>query len=101
MVNLANKLHGWTESVYGFGCSFVHLSNFHDHGSRDPFLALPKEEQEIVLHHMRYYHGGPCSPKPTFNELLPFLPSVFDKIAGNLECYVNQLESDKEIEELR
>ena len=99
MVNLASKLHGWTESVYGFGCAFVHLSNFHDHGSRDPFLALSKQEREVVLHHMRYYHGGPSGPAPTFDDLVPFLPRVFEKIAGNLECYVKQLELDEEHDE--
>jgi hypothetical protein len=27
MVELANELHGWTESVYRFGCAFIHLSS--------------------------------------------------------------------------
>jgi hypothetical protein len=93
MVNVANRLRGWTESVYSFGCAFVHLSNCHDHGSRDPFLALPKEKRDIILSHMRNYHGGPSGPNPSFGDLVPFLPRVFDKIAGNLECYVEKLES--------
>lgn len=95
MVNIANRLRGWTESVYEFGCSFVHLSNCHDHGSRDPFLALAKQEREVILRHMRNYHGGPSRDNPTFDDLVPFLPLVFDKIADNLECYVQQLESDE------
>ena len=98
MVELASTLHGWTESVYKFGCAFIHLSNFHDHGSNDPFLTLSKRERDDVLAHMRQYHGGPCGQNPTFDDLLPFLPRVFDKIAGNLECYVKHLESDEDID---
>lgn len=95
MVNVATQLRGWTESVYTFGCSFIHLSSCHDHGSRDPFLALPKEDRDVILRHMRYYHGGPSGENPAFVDLVPFLPRVFDKITGNLECYVQQLESDE------
>jgi len=102
MVNVANQLRGWTESVYKFGCAFVHLSNCHDYGSRDPFLALPELERKVVLKHMRNYHGGPSQENPTFDDIVPFLPHVFDKVSGNLECYVQNLKSgegDIEIQE--
>ncbi len=37
MVAIANGLQGWTNSVYKFGCAFIHLSNFHNYKVTDPF----------------------------------------------------------------
>ncbi|MBI2059499.1 MAG: hypothetical protein HYT87_06975 [Nitrospirae bacterium] len=98
MVDLTNTLHGWTRSVYAFGCAFVHLSNFHDHQTRDPLDQISAAERNAVLDHLRHYHGGPNGAAPTFLELMPFLPRVFAKIADNLECYVKQLEQDDNLE---
>src|SRR5438876_4673834 len=95
MVDLAQSLHGWTQSVYTFGCAFIHLSSFHDHEHRDPFLALPEEEKAAILKHMRAYHGGPAARDPTFHDLYPYLPQVFEKVAGNLDCYLKHLESEE------
>jgi len=93
MVELAQSLHGWTQSVYKFGCAFIHLSSFHDYEHRDPFLALPKDEKAAILKHMRAYHGGPSVSEPKFEDLLPYLPAIFEKVAGNLEHYVQQMEA--------
>ncbi len=95
MVDLAQQLHGWTESVYRFGCAFVHLSNFHDHGARDPIGALSADDRRNLLKHLRAYHGGPSRAAFTLVDLASMLPAVFEKIAGNLECYLNELEGKK------
>ncbi len=29
MVEILNQSQGWTQSVYKFGCAFIHLINFH------------------------------------------------------------------------
>ena len=92
MVELANNLQGWTLSVYKFGCSFIHLSKYHDYSDENPFDLLSSEEQKSILKHMRYYHGGPKNSSPNFDEFVTYFPSVFDKISGNLECYLNDLE---------
>ncbi|MGF1640290.1 MAG: hypothetical protein ACFCUO_05025 [Rhodospirillales bacterium] len=98
MVDLVDRLHNWTRSVYKYGCAFIHLSNLHDHGSRDPLFSLPDEERTSILEHMRYYHGGPRQPNPTFHDLVPLLPRVFEKIAGNLECYLKYLEQGRDFD---
>ena len=95
MVELAQSLHGWTQSVYKFGCAFIHLSSFHDYENRDPLLARPQEEKAAILKHMRAYHGGPHSAEPKFEDLLPYMPAVFEKVASNLECYIKQLEAEE------
>lgn len=95
MVGLAQTLRGWTQSVYKFGCAFIHLSSFHDYEHRDPFLALPKDEKAAILMHMRAYHGGPLGADLTFEDLLPYFPHIFEKVASNLECYIEKLEAEE------
>ncbi|MGO9243462.1 MAG: hypothetical protein ACLQDC_01645 [Verrucomicrobiia bacterium] len=97
MVDLAQQLQGWTQSVYRFGCAFVHLSDFHNHFTQNPFERLGNDEKQHVLAHMRRYHGGPSNDKPDMRELAGYLPRVFEKIAGNLECYLKQLEQDQQL----
>jgi len=58
---------------------------------------ISSDEKNAILKHMRYYHGGPPDPKPTFNDLIPYLPQVFEKIASNLERYIKNLEDGKTI----
>jgi len=94
MVELAQTLQGWTRSVYRFGCAFIHLSNLHDYNDRDPLMQLPGAERRDILEHCRHYHGGPSVDNAGFADLIPFLPSVFEKIAGNLDCYLEALESE-------
>ena len=96
MVDLAQQLHGWTQSVYRFGCAFIHLSNLHDYSVRDPVRALPEEDRRVILGHIRSYHGGPHVPdaEVTLADLVPFFPRIFDKIASNLESYLKDLETD-------
>jgi hypothetical protein len=99
MVGVAQRLQGWTESVYRFGCAFIHLSQFHDHGSREPLRSLPSEEQATILNYMLNYHGGPQGPQPRFEELVPFFPAVLEKITSNLEHYLADLEADGVIQQ--
>ena len=92
MVDLAQTLQGWTQSVYKFGCAFIHLSGLHDYNDRDPLAQLPAQERSDILEHCRCYYGGPAANDAVFNSLIPFLPRVLEKIAGNLECYLADLE---------
>jgi hypothetical protein len=96
MVELADTLHGWTKSVYSFGCAFIHLSSFHDHQVRDPLDQISVEERDAILAHLRYYQDGPPGPSQRFADVVPLMPRVFEKIADNLECYIKDLESDGE-----
>lgn len=98
MVELTDTLHGWTESVYAFGCAFIHLSSFHDHQTRDPLDQVSDAERASILNHLRYYHGGPTGTSPRFSDVVPFLPKVLTKIAGNLECYLKSLEKNENLE---
>lgn len=95
MVDFSDQLQGWTKSVYKFGCAFIHLSNLHDYNDRDPLLALPIAERNDLLDHCRWYHGGPSEDAESFENLVPYIPMIFRKIADNLECYLRDLEEGK------
>jgi len=95
MVELAQKLQGWSYSVYSFGCAFIHLSNFHNHHAQNPFQSLTESEKHDILKHMRYYHGGPHNDNPDMLEFSMYLPRVFHKISENLECYLEDLEENR------
>jgi hypothetical protein len=99
MVELSQRLQGWTQSVYKFGCAFVHLSDFHNHSSENPFEKLEESEQQDILSHMRHYHGGPPVDNPNMEEFSYYLPNVLNKISSNLDCYLQQLEKDETIDE--
>ena len=98
MVDLAQWLTGWTQSVYRFGCAFIHLSDFHNHFSQNPFEALSGEEKAHILSHMRSYHGGPLHDNPDMRELSMYIPRIFEKIAGNLNCYLEHLERGETVD---
>lgn len=100
MVDFANSLRGWTLSVYKFGCAFIHFSNFHDYSVTNPFDLLNINEKTDILKHLRNYHGGPIIDNPSFDELSAYFPKVFDKISGNLECYVKHLENNEALDNL-
>ena len=92
MVDLANRLHGWTRNVYAFGCGFIHLSALHDYADRDPLAQLaPQDRKEIALY-LRNYHGVAMDEDTTFRDIEAVLPAVFEKISSNLECELQDLE---------
>ena len=99
MVDLSQQLQGWTQSVYKFGCAFIHLSDAHNHLTENPFDKLSKLEQQDILAHMRFYHRGPDHDNPDMSELALFVPMIFEKISSNLECYLKQLEKNETIDD--
>lgn len=98
MVDLAQELQGWTNSVYKFGCAFIHLSHLHDYNDSDAMAQLPPDERRDIIDHCRHYHGGPAMGEERFTDLVPYLPSVLDKISRNLEYYLETLESGDVLE---
>jgi hypothetical protein len=96
MIKHANELGGWAQYAYRFGCAFIHLSILHDYQESDLLSVISKEDKEVILRYMRDYHGGPTQSDPTLDDIVPYLPNVFDKIASNLEYYVEILEGSRE-----
>lgn len=88
-----NRCHGWTQSVYKFGCAFIHLSQFHDYLSVDPFSKIEANESDAIKHYLNQYHRFPLDAGLSIAMLRPYLVNVFDKISGNLAYYLDNLEN--------
>ena len=95
MVELANSLFGWTQSVYKFGCSFIHLSDFHNYLVSDPFQKLEYEERRNIVKHINNYHSASLSSDSKIEDFFPFVYAIFDKISSNLGCYLEHLENNE------
>jgi len=98
MVELSSELHGWTKNVYAFGCSFIHLSAFHDYPDRDPFDSLTPKDRRDIGEYLRHYHGVVMDSTTRLRDVEFVLPSVFEKISANLECYVRDLEAGLDLQ---
>jgi hypothetical protein len=92
MVDLTNRLHGWTQYVYAFGCRFIHLSDFHDYPDRDPFDTMTPQDRADIGRYLAHYHGVTIKASTRLRDIEWVLPNVFEKISSNLECYVKDLE---------
>jgi hypothetical protein len=96
MLELSTKLMGYDKYVYEFGCHFIHLSNMHDYNDRDPLYLIPAKERKEIISYIHDYHGGPTGNAVRFVDLVPYLPDVFDKVSGNLDCLLEMLEDGSE-----
>lgn len=95
MVDKADKLWGWTASVYKLGCAFIHLSPMANYKNENPFLQLTDDEIRNVKQHLHTYHGFPLSNDLSMITVSPYLLKVLTKVAGNLECYIQDIENNK------
>jgi len=87
-------LTGWPRRVYDYSNAFIHLSSQHDYGVHDPFQRLDNDERTAITSYLREYHGGTIAANSTFEEVVDYVPKVFDKIARNLEIELSGLERD-------
>ncbi len=94
MVDLTDRLHGWTNSVYKFGCAFIHLSPMANYRNTNPFDRLEPAEIQSIKHHLNGYHDFDLGDPLTMETVSPFLPKVLEKVSSNLECYIQYLEND-------
>ena len=93
MVDLADTLYGWTNSVYKLGCAFIHLSPMADYRNENPFLQLPTTEIDNIKQHLHDYHSFPMTDSLSMESVNPYLLKVLEKVSSNLECYIVHLEN--------
>jgi hypothetical protein len=75
------------------------LSAFHDYPNKDPFDSLTPEQRNDITQYLRSYHAFAMDSATKFRDIERVLPGVFDKISGNLECYVKAIEEDSDLTE--
>lgn len=97
MIEITNGLHGWTQNVYKFGCSFIHLSNFHDYQTEDPFNSISDQDKDEIIKHMNDYHFVRLNRNSSLNDIIPYLPHVFKKIKSNFECEIESLTKNEQL----
>lgn len=92
MVDEAAKFEGWTRYVYDFACAFVHLSPLHLNELDLDLSRHFDDETAKVAYYLNYYHGFDETMPITIRNLRPYLRSIFNKIYGNTESYLEFLE---------
>jgi hypothetical protein len=98
MVEKSSELKGYIYYVYMFGCGFIHLSNFHDYQTKNPFDKLDFLEQFNIKLYLHQYHEFPQDRDLTVECITPLILNVFEKISSNLACYFNPILNDEMIE---
>lgn len=98
MVDKSSELKGYIQYVYKFGCGFIHLSDFHNYESENPFDKLEYSEQFDIKLYLHQYHGFPRDGELSISTLRMYIPSVFEKISSNMACYYGSLINDEMIE---
>ena len=90
MVELATHLGGWEKVIYEFGCKLIHLSDAHLYRTQDPLRILTDADRMAIVGYLRSYHSYP-GQSVSFHDLIDYLPKVFEKLAGNVSFYVEEL----------
>lgn len=95
MVDFASNLYGYAQLVYQFGCSFVHLSNLQNWLDEDVSANLSIEAKREIAKYINQYHHAGLNADFTFNDIVIFIPDIFNKIHSNLECYIKNIEEER------
>ena len=80
---------GWEAVSYKFGCSFIHLSIFHD--LEDKNILSHIEDKVNIVYYINQYHHGHLNIEFDFNDIKPYILDIFNKIKDNMESYLNEL----------
>lgn len=98
LVDKANELFGYVHYVYKFGCGFIHLSDFHNYATTNPFDKLTETEKADVKYYLNQYHHFSIDNELTVDNIANYIPNVFEKISSNLMFYFGQILNDRMIE---
>lgn len=93
MVNIASQHNSWAAEVYDFGNSFTHLTNYHDYKKNDPLKNLEETKRMTVKQYLKSYHQFSESLEITFENVIPYIPKVANKVSDKLRGYLNLLEN--------
>lgn len=88
--SIETKTIGWEKMVYQIGCSFIHLSHFHNYATENPFSTLSKDDVGSIVDFIAEYHNIYIKELNVQN-IIPALPLVMKKISDNLQCELDSL----------
>jgi len=93
MVNIASQYNHWAPEVYDFGNCFTHLTNFHNYKHNDPLKNIDEKGKLTIKQYLSSYHGFPTKKELTFENVIPYLPKIAEKVSNNLKSYIQHLSS--------
>jgi len=93
MVDYSDQYWGWTMFVYKFGCSFIHLSQYHEYLTENPFSQITEEDRTTIKSYLNQYHNFPDDHALNADTLEPYLLKIFEKIRDNMLHYLSELEN--------
>lgn len=91
MVETATRHYFWVGITYDFGCKLIHLSEFYDYESVDPFTIISSRDRVTIIRFLRSYHGY-SDPDIDLPRFLEVLPKIMAKIAEKVEHYSSKIE---------
>lgn len=97
MIERATELKGYVSYVYKFGCSFIHLSNFHNYRNINPFESLSYSQRLDIKIYLHQYHGFPMEKSLNVDNVAKLIPDVFSKISENMSFYLEEILNDQMI----
>lgn len=56
---------------------------------------INNEDKAIIINYINQYHKGNLDINCSFEEIIKYSLDIFEKIKGNMECYLKELESIK------
>ncbi len=83
---------GWEQISYKFACYFIHFSILHNWEVEDITTFVNVEERQTIVTYINNYHDANLTKDSSFEDIIPYSLKIFDKIKGNLECYLRDLE---------
>lgn len=83
---------GWERISYTFACLFVHLSVLHNWSNEDVTKIIDPNQKKIIVDYINSYHSANLSDDCTFEDIMQYSLDIFEKIKGNMECYLEKLE---------
>lgn len=98
MVEKANEFYGYIQYVYKFGCASIHLSDFHNYTTKNPFDKLNGTEKDDVKNYLTKYHDFPIENELTVENISDYIPDIVEKISSNLTCYFKGILNNEMIE---
>lgn len=98
MIDIASEVKGYVQYLYRFGCGFIHLSNYHNYKTDNPFDKLKLNEQIDIKFYLHQYHGYPIETNLTVESMEDLIPNIFDKISQNMLYYNEQLLKNESID---
>ena len=80
--------------VIKFGCSFIHLSILHNWSNEDVTKIIDRSEKEMIIYYINQFHNAKLTINSTFEDIVKYSLSIFEKIKGNMEHQLEQLEKE-------